>query len=123
MSIDFRQLEPGASGMPFAPRASVAHGRVPDAAEPVAAAARPQGDTVEVRLPSAPPPFVLDAVAAAATRARELAAAARELHFRTDEGSRRIVIQVRDLEGNVIRTIPPSQALDVMAGLYELEHA
>jgi flagellar protein FlaG len=26
------------------------------------------------------------------------------------------VIQVRDLDGNVLKTIPPSRALDVMSG-------
>jgi hypothetical protein len=27
-----------------------------------------------------------------------------------------VIVQVRDLAGNVIRTIPPSTALDIMAG-------
>jgi hypothetical protein len=27
-----------------------------------------------------------------------------------------VIVEVRDLEGHVIRTIPPSEALDVMAG-------
>jgi uncharacterized FlaG/YvyC family protein len=27
-----------------------------------------------------------------------------------------VIVQVRDLAGNVIRTIPPSRALDIMAG-------
>ena len=27
-----------------------------------------------------------------------------------------MIVQVRDLEGNVIRTIPPSDALQVMSG-------
>ena len=27
-----------------------------------------------------------------------------------------MIIEVRDLDGNVIRTIPPSEALDVLAG-------
>jgi flagellar protein FlaG len=33
-----------------------------------------------------------------------------------DADSGRVVVQVRDLEGHVIRTIPPSQALDVLSG-------
>jgi hypothetical protein len=63
-----------------------------------------------------PPPHVLDEVGAAADRAEELRAANRELHFRTEEGSSRVIVEVRDLDGNVIGTIAPSHALDVMAG-------
>ena len=40
----------------------------------------------------------------------------RELHFSRDESSNRVVIEVRDLEGNVIKTIPPAKALDIMSG-------
>ena len=28
----------------------------------------------------------------------------------------RVVIEVRDLDGNVIKTIPPAKALDIMSG-------
>jgi hypothetical protein len=73
-------------------------------------------DSAQLSLPASPPPEVLDAVGAAAARAAELRAANRELHFRKDEHSGRVIVEVRDLEGNVIRTIPPSKALDVMAG-------
>ena len=40
---------------------------------------------------------------------RELAAANRELHFRRDEATGRIIIEVRTLDGEVLRTIPPSR--------------
>ena len=73
-------------------------------------------DTAELSLPASPPPEVLDEIGAAADRVDELAAAGRELHFSIDEDTQRVVIQVRDLDGNVLRTIPPSAALDVMAG-------
>jgi hypothetical protein len=63
-----------------------------------------------------PPADVLDAVGAAAARAAELRAANRELHFRKDELSGRVIVEVRDLAGHVVRMIPPSNALDVMAG-------
>jgi uncharacterized FlaG/YvyC family protein len=39
----------------------------------------------------------------------------RELHFETT-GDGRVIVQVRDLDGNVIRTIPPAKALEVAAG-------
>jgi hypothetical protein len=80
------------------------------------APAAPAGDVAVISLPPSPPPEVLDEVAAARDRAAELAAANRELHFRKDEATGRVIVQVRDLEGNVIRTIPPSEALAVMSG-------
>jgi uncharacterized FlaG/YvyC family protein len=68
-------------------------------------------------VPAAPPRTVLDEVGAAAERAAELAAEQRELHFERDPATGRIVVQVRDLgTGDVIRTIPPSEALDVLSG-------
>jgi hypothetical protein len=76
----------------------------------------PRVDTAELSLPASPPPEVLDEVDAAAARADALAAANRELHFRVDDKSGRVVVEVRDFDGNVIRTIPPSEALDIMAG-------
>ena len=69
-------------------------------------------DSAELSLPASPPTEVLDAIGAAAERAAELRSENRELHFRKDEASGRVIVQVRDLAGNVIRTIPPSSALD-----------
>jgi uncharacterized FlaG/YvyC family protein len=71
--------------------------------------------TGPVRL-SAPPPEVRLAVQAAAGRAEQLRREQRELHFELDEDAGRVVVQVRDLDGRVIRTIAPSEALDVMSG-------
>jgi FlaG protein len=76
----------------------------------------PRVDTVELSLPASPPADVLDQVDAAAVRAEALAAANRELHFRLDDATGRVVVEVRDFDGNVIRTIPPSEALEIMAG-------
>ena len=67
-------------------------------------------------IPAAPPPDVVVEIHRAAARADELHRANRELHFEKDANSGRIVVQVRDLAGNVLRTIPPSKALDVMSG-------
>jgi hypothetical protein len=67
-------------------------------------------------IPATPPPDALREVDRAAARADELWHDKRELHFEMDQDSGRVVVQVRDLDGNVIRTIPPSEALDIMSG-------
>jgi len=67
-------------------------------------------------IPASPPPEVLAEVDAAWERAAELAAQNRELHFTHDELSGRTIIEVRTLDGEVLRTIPPSKMLDVMSG-------
>jgi flagellar protein FlaG len=87
------------------------HGFSLDLARP----AVPQ-DAAVLSLAAAPPTEVLDAIGAAAERAAELRADNRELHFHKDQESGRVIVEVRDLEGNVIRTIPPSHALNIMAG-------
>jgi flagellar protein FlaG len=67
-------------------------------------------------VPASPPPEVLSEVDAAWDRASQLASQGRELHFSTDEVSGRVIIEVRTMDGEVLRTIPPSQALDVISG-------
>jgi len=67
-------------------------------------------------IPATPPPDALREVDRAAARAEELWNEQRELHFEMDEDSGRVVVQVRDLDGRVIRTIPPSEALDILSG-------
>jgi uncharacterized FlaG/YvyC family protein len=67
-------------------------------------------------IPATPPAEVQEQVERASGRYDELRAQGREMHFATDEKSGRLVIEVRDLAGNVIRTLPPSKALDVIAG-------
>jgi hypothetical protein len=66
-------------------------------------------------IPPSPPADVLDEMYTAAKVADKLRAQERELHFEPSD-SGRVVIQVRDLDGKVIRTVPPSQALDIAAG-------
>jgi flagellar protein FlaG len=66
-------------------------------------------------LPASPPPVVLEDMHAAARVWAELRAQKRELHFEP-MGNGRVVVEVRDLDGNVIRTIPPARALEVAAG-------
>ena len=66
-------------------------------------------------VPASPPPEVLEQMQEAARVADELRAMKRELHFEPQSNGR-VVVQVRDLDGHVIRTIPPSQALDIAGG-------
>jgi flagellar protein FlaG len=66
--------------------------------------------------PSSPPPVATAAVDAAYERALDLAASDRELHFELDDETGRVRIQVRDLDGNVLRAIHATDALDVLAG-------
>ena len=89
------------------------------AAEPAIAPATPEpvfGVDASDVIPASPPPEVLAEVDAAWERAAELAAQNRELHFTRDEVSGRTIIEVRTLDGEVLRTIPPSKMLDVMSG-------
>ena len=67
-------------------------------------------------IPAVPPEDALREVDRAAARADELWRDKRELHFAMDEDSGRVIVQVRDLDGRVIRTIPPSEALDILSG-------
>ena len=66
--------------------------------------------------PSRPPAEVLAEMEAANRRFDELRSQQRELHFTRDPEQNRVVVEVKDLDGNVLRTIPPSKALDVIAG-------
>ena len=66
-------------------------------------------------LPASPPPSVLEEMHEAARVAEQLRAQKRELHFECT-GNGRVIVQVRDLDGNVIRTIPPAKALEVASG-------
>ena len=80
-----------------------------------AASVQPAAAVTVDTLPASPPDSVLEAMHQAAQVADGLREQARELHFETN-GNGRVVVQVRDLDGNVIRTIPPAKALDVAAG-------
>lgn len=75
-----------------------------------------EASQVDISVPSSPPAEVEEAIGRASARYDELRSQHRELHFASDPKSGRLVIEVRDLDGNLMRTIPPSQALDVIDG-------
>jgi hypothetical protein len=67
-------------------------------------------------VPPAPTPEARELVAKAADVVQKMHANNRELHFSTDETTNRVIIEVRDLDGNVLKTIPPKHALDFLTG-------
>jgi hypothetical protein len=113
MSIEIGRFTPSLQAVYAAPPV-----RPAEAAAPPAAAA--PVDKVTLDVPSSPPPDARAQVELAAQIADEMAANNRELHFSKDEDTGRLVIQVRDLTGKVIRTIPPSHALDIMSGAQQV---
>ncbi len=80
-----------------------------------AASVQPAAAVTVDTLPASPPDSVLEEMSAASRVANQLYEQARELHFQP-VGDGRVMVQVRDLDGNVLRTIPPGKALDVAAG-------
>ena len=71
-------------------------------------------NTFSMPTPDVPEP-VKTGIQDAARRYEDLRAQGRELHFRVGH-SGAIVVDVCDLEGNVIRTVPPETALDIIGG-------
>jgi hypothetical protein len=114
MSFEIGPLQPIGGSSPAHRVDALTHGISLDLARKSAQPA--PADSALVSLPATPPVEVCEAIGAAAARAAELRAENRELHFREDRTSGRVIVEVRDLDGNVIRTIPPSHALEVMSG-------
>ena len=66
--------------------------------------------------PEAPPASVWDEVDRAAEIAEQMAASGQELHFAHDPASGRMTILVRDLHSTFLRTLSPSEALELACG-------
>ena len=91
------------------------------AARPAGGVRRPSGDGPDFRVTlsravEGPPAELRAEVAAAGRRWEELRAMGRELRFEQSPETGRIIVEVRDLDGRLIRTVPPSAALEVAAG-------
>jgi flagellar protein FlaG len=114
MSYEIGPISPIERGMPARRVTNPTSGFSLDLARSTAKPA--PADAAILALPPSPPDRVREAGGAAAARAAELRSQNRELHFAKDEASGRVIVQVRDLAGNVIRTIPPSSALEIMSG-------
>src|SRR3954452_13964703 len=77
------------------------------AGAPAALGAR-QVDTIVGVIPPVPTSDVRAEVDRTAERVDELHDQSRELHFSKDLASNRVIIEVRDREGKVIKTLPPT---------------
>jgi hypothetical protein len=75
------------------------------------------GDAVRVEtIPSSPPPEVLHEMSTAAGAYDRLAAAGQALHFKVDGTTGKLHVEVHDVHGNLLFSVPASKALDVAAG-------
>ena len=91
------------------------------AAVPIAAPAPAQAahaaDTVTVdTIPASPPPEVQAAMGVAAQAYDSLQASGKGLHFKVDEATGKLTVEVHDVHGNLLFQVPASTALDVAAG-------
>lgn len=66
--------------------------------------------------PASPPSEVHDAIAVAAQSYKQLAKQNREMQFRIDDATGKLTVEVHDLKGNLLFTVPSSKALEVAGG-------
>jgi hypothetical protein len=91
--------------------------------DPARAVARAVGLAAQARLrldraiPATPPPAVLEELRVAAGAAERLVQHQLALHFQRDSTTGRVVVEVRDVDGNTVTTIPPSAVLAIASGL------
>ena len=75
------------------------------------------GDTVTVdTIPASPPPEVEDAMGVANQAYHNLQASGSELRFKVNEATGKLSVEVHDVHGNLLFTVPASTALDVASG-------
>ena len=73
-------------------------------------------DEGHIRSDDQPPDELLEEMGLAAEVYERLAARGRELRFRLDPPTGRVTIEVRDLNGTLLYTIPPTRALEIAGG-------
>lgn len=100
----------------IAPIGPLSTNAAPDPAARRPRAARDAAAISTSDVPDGPPPEVLEAMNAAARAFETLYEQGRELRFGRDADSGRVTIDVCDLDGNVLRAIPGTLALDVATG-------
>ena len=84
---------------------------------PAPAQAAHNADTVTVdTIPVSPPPEVHEAMAVANQAYHNLKASGTELRFKINEATGKLSVEVHDVHGNLLFTVPASTALDVASG-------
>jgi putative hemolysin len=84
---------------------------------PAPAQAAHATDTVTVdTIPASPPPEVHDAIGVANQAYHNLKAAGNELRFKVNEATGKLTVEVHDIHGDVLFTVPASTVLDVASG-------
>jgi hypothetical protein len=84
---------------------------------PAPAQASEAGATVTVdTIPASPPPEVQDAIGVANQAYHNLQANGNELRFKVNEATGKLSVEVHDVHGNLLFTVPASTALDVASG-------
>ena len=71
---------------------------------------------LENHLPASPPPEVQRAIEAASEAYEVLSGAGQQVHFGFHQGARAVAVELRDLAGNSLTTLSPSDALQLAAG-------
>jgi|tagenome__1003787_1003787.scaffolds.fasta_scaffold19415272_1 hypothetical protein len=113
MSFDLSAIDPLRAGR-IAPEPAPAPARKADDAG-FADALRAQAMDARVdTIPAAPPKEVMDEVLAAQRAIEDMHSRGRTLHFEMDAG--RVKILLQDLDGNTVRRIPPTEALEISSG-------
>ncbi len=84
---------------------------------PAPTPAVPEADTVTVdTIPASPPPEVHEAMGVANQAYHNLQAKGSELRFKINEATGKLSVEVHDVHGNLMFTVPASTALDVASG-------
>jgi hypothetical protein len=110
MSFDLSAIDPLRAGR-IAPERPAAR---PAADAPFADALKAQTDVRVDTIPASPPKEVIHEVLAAQKAIEDMHARGRTLHFEMDAG--RVKILLQDLDGNTLRRIPATEALEISSG-------
>ena len=112
MSFDLSAIDPLRAGH-IAPERPAAR-KADDGDAVFADALKAQTDVRVDAIPASPPKEVISEVLAAQKAIEEMHAHGRTLHFEMDAG--RVKILLQDLDGNTLRRIPPTEALEISTG-------
>ena len=108
MSFDINSVAPAAS--------AAAANQVSRATEARAPSVAPDAAVHVDMSSSSPPPEVHDAIAVAAQSYTRLQQANRQLSFQIDDRTGKLTVEVHDLKGNLLFTVPAAKALDIAGG-------